>query len=52
MPHVEEDERYLAVVGDFLDAHDQPHDRIPTRRSAHELTSSAQRRSPSVPPSR
>jgi L-proline amide hydrolase len=34
MPHVEEEERYLQVVGDFLDAHDtdaQDTDRTPSR---------------------
>jgi L-proline amide hydrolase len=31
MPHVEEEDRYLQVVGDFLDEHDAAHDRTPSR---------------------
>jgi len=31
MPHVEEEDRYLEVVGAFLDEHDQTSDRTPSR---------------------
>jgi hypothetical protein len=31
MPHVEEEDRYLQVVGDFLDAHDESFDRTRSR---------------------
>jgi L-proline amide hydrolase len=34
MPHVEEEERYLQVVGAFLDAHDSS-DRSPSRDWSH-----------------